>query len=107
VTACATISWPKYNPWLIWQCGPARGVAGAARQGQEGDWFGLPFITTFAVVATVCLISLGTILPSRDQYIVTTSEFDTVKNRLRRLNSRDTFGGNKNDNEPTLRVRTE
>ena len=47
-------------------------------------------------------------LPARDQYIVTTSEFDTVKARLRRVESRDKLQDNKNSaGKPTLRTRTE
>ena len=32
---------------------------------------------------------IGNVLPARDQYIVTTSEFDTVKLRLRRIENRN------------------
>ena len=32
---------------------------------------------------------IGNVLPARDQYIVTTSEFDTVKARLRRIENRN------------------
>jgi beta-barrel assembly-enhancing protease len=49
---------------------------------------------------------IATILPARDEYIVTTSEFDTVKRRLQRaqmnLKVKD-----KEPNKPTLRKRTE
>jgi predicted Zn-dependent protease len=48
---------------------------------------------------------IATILPARDQYIVTTSEFDTVKARLQMIEAnikvKDT-----NPNKPTLRKRT-
>jgi predicted Zn-dependent protease len=51
---------------------------------------------------------IGEILPARDQYIVTTSEFDTVKARLRRVENRDKLQDNKNSaDKPTLRTRTE
>ena len=51
---------------------------------------------------------IGTILPNRDQYIVTTSEFDTVKTRLRGIENRDKIQENKNDKDrPTLRTRTD
>jgi predicted Zn-dependent protease len=49
---------------------------------------------------------IGTILPARDQYIVTTSEFDTVKARLQRLENRNKLQEEKSD-RPTLRTRTE
>ena len=48
---------------------------------------------------------IATILPARDQYIVTTSEFDNVKSRLQMIEAnikvKDT-----NPNKPTLRKRT-
>ena len=51
---------------------------------------------------------IGDILPARDQYIVTTSEFDTVKARLRRIENRNKLQENKNGKDkPTLRTRTE
>ena len=50
--------------------------------------------------------TIGTILPARDQYIITTSEFDTVKNRLQRLENRSKLQEQKTD-RPTLRTRTE
>jgi predicted Zn-dependent protease len=51
---------------------------------------------------------IGDILPARDQYIVTTSEFDTVKARLRRIENRNKVQENKNGKDkPTLRTRTE
>ena len=51
---------------------------------------------------------IGNVLPARDQYIVTTSEFDTVKARLRHIEDRTKLQDNKNTgNKPTLRTRTE
>jgi len=51
---------------------------------------------------------IGQVLPARDQYIVTTSEFDSVRGRLRRIENRDKLQDNKNPgNKPTLRTRTE
>jgi predicted Zn-dependent protease len=51
---------------------------------------------------------IGQVLPARDQYIVTTSEFDTVKGRLRRIENRDKLQDNKSGGDkPTLRTRTE
>jgi predicted Zn-dependent protease len=50
--------------------------------------------------------SIATILPARDQYIVSTSEFDTVKARLSRLQNRNKLQDQKTD-RPTLRTRTE
>jgi predicted Zn-dependent protease len=51
---------------------------------------------------------IGNVLPARDQYIVTTSEFDTVKLRLRRIENRNKLDAGKNaKDKPTLRTRTE
>ena len=51
---------------------------------------------------------IATILPARDEYIVTTSEFDTVKSRLRRIENRNKLEAQKNaGDKPTLRTRTE
>ena len=48
------------------------------------------------------------VLPARDQYIVTTSEFDAVKARLRKIENRDRLDASKNaGDKPTLRTRTE
>jgi predicted Zn-dependent protease len=49
---------------------------------------------------------IATILPARDQYIVTTSEFDMVKARLRRIENRQKVQDTRTD-KPTLRTRTE
>jgi len=49
---------------------------------------------------------IGTVLPARDQYIVSTSEFDSVKARLMRLENRNKLQEQKTD-RPTLRTRTE
>jgi beta-barrel assembly-enhancing protease len=49
---------------------------------------------------------IATILPARDEYIVTTSEFDTVKRRLQMIESNQKLN-DKNPNKPSLRKRTE
>jgi beta-barrel assembly-enhancing protease len=48
---------------------------------------------------------IATILPARDQYIVTTSEFDTVKTRLQMIEQNIKVKDN-NPNKPTLRKKT-
>jgi predicted Zn-dependent protease len=48
---------------------------------------------------------IATILPARDQYIVSTSEFDTVKHRLQLIEANVKVKNN-NPNRPTLRKRT-
>ena len=51
---------------------------------------------------------ISTILPVRDEYVVTTSEFDTVKARLRRIENKNKLDDKKSAGEkPTLRTRTE
>ena len=51
---------------------------------------------------------IATILPTRDEYVVTTSEFDTVKSRLRRIENRNKLDAQKSaGDKPTLRTRTE
>jgi predicted Zn-dependent protease len=50
---------------------------------------------------------IATILPVRDEYIVTTSEFDLVKARLRELQMRNKAQDKQGDDKPTLRKRTE
>ena len=51
---------------------------------------------------------IATILPARDEYVVTTSEFDTVKARLRKIENRNKLDDKKNaGDKPTLRTRTE
>jgi predicted Zn-dependent protease len=49
---------------------------------------------------------IATILPAREEYIVTTSEFDTVKRRLQMIESNQKLN-DKNPNKPTLRKRTD
>jgi beta-barrel assembly-enhancing protease len=51
---------------------------------------------------------IATILPARDEYIVTTSEFDLVKARLGRIENRNKLDEKKSaGDKPTLRTRTE
>jgi len=48
------------------------------------------------------------VLPARDEYVVTTSEFDSVRERLRGIENRNKLIDNKNNQgRPTLRTRTE
>jgi len=49
---------------------------------------------------------IATILPARDEYIVSTSEFDTVKHRLEGIEANQKVK-NTNPNKPTLRKRTD
>ena len=49
---------------------------------------------------------IATILPARDEYIVSTSEFDTVKHRLEMIESNQKVK-NASPNKPTLRKRTD
>jgi beta-barrel assembly-enhancing protease len=49
---------------------------------------------------------IATILPTRDEYIVTTSEFDVVKRRLQLINNNVKVKNNSPD-KPTLRKRTD
>ncbi len=51
---------------------------------------------------------IATILPARDEYIVTTSEFDLVKARLRKIENKNKLDDKKSaGDKPTLRTRTE
>jgi predicted Zn-dependent protease len=51
---------------------------------------------------------IATILPTRDEYIVTTSEFDIVKSRLNKIENRLKLDEKKSaGDKPTLRTRTE
>jgi predicted Zn-dependent protease len=49
---------------------------------------------------------IATVLPARDQYIVTTSEFDVVKRRLTMINNNIKVKNSGSD-KPTLRKRTD
>ena len=49
---------------------------------------------------------IATILPARDEYIVSTSEFDSVKHRLEMIESNQKVKS-QNPNKPTLRKRTD
>jgi predicted Zn-dependent protease len=49
---------------------------------------------------------IATILPARDQYIVTTSEFDDVKTRLAAIENKRKIVDEKDANKPTLRRST-
>ena len=49
---------------------------------------------------------ISTILPARDKYVVTTSEFEAVKKRLQMIESNQLVQ-NANSNKPTLRKRTD
>ena len=46
---------------------------------------------------------IATILPARPQYLVTSSEFDTVKARLARIQNKRGLNDKKNNGKPTLR----
>jgi predicted Zn-dependent protease len=50
---------------------------------------------------------IATILPPRTQYIVSTSEFDTVKARLQLIENNVKLNDARNPNKPTLRKRTD
>jgi predicted Zn-dependent protease len=51
---------------------------------------------------------IGNVLPAKDQYVVTTSEFDSVKERLRGIKNRNKLQENyTNKGRPTLRTRTD
>jgi predicted Zn-dependent protease len=51
---------------------------------------------------------IATILPARDEYIVTTSEFDLIKSRLHRIENKNKLNDKKSaGDKPTLRTRTE
>jgi predicted Zn-dependent protease len=50
---------------------------------------------------------IATILPARDRYIVSTSEFDSVKGRLQMIENNIKLNDAKNPNKPTLRKRTD
>jgi predicted Zn-dependent protease len=46
---------------------------------------------------------IATVLPGKDQYMVSTSEFDDVKSRLAALENRHKVKDQKDDSKPTLR----
>ena len=46
---------------------------------------------------------IAKILPAKDQYVVTTSEFDSVKARLAALENRRKLTDQKDDGKPSLR----
>jgi beta-barrel assembly-enhancing protease len=50
---------------------------------------------------------IAKILPARDEYIVTTSEFDTVKRRLQMIEMNVKVDDKKNPNKPSLRKKTD
>jgi beta-barrel assembly-enhancing protease len=51
---------------------------------------------------------IATILPAREEYVVTTSEFDLIKFRLRKIENKTKLDDKKlNKDKPTLRTRTE
>ena len=50
---------------------------------------------------------IATILPARDEYIVTTSEFDSVKRRLQMIELGTKVDDKKNPNKPSLRKKTD
>jgi beta-barrel assembly-enhancing protease len=50
---------------------------------------------------------IAKILPARDEYIVTTSEFDTVKHRLQMIEMNVKVDDKKNPNKPSLRKKTD
>src|SRR5271156_931206 len=50
---------------------------------------------------------IAKILPARDEYIVTTSEFDTVKRRLQMIEMGTKVDDKKNPNRPSLRKKTD
>jgi len=51
---------------------------------------------------------IATILPARDEYIVTTSEFDVIKARLHKIENKNKLDNSKSKGDkPTLRTRTE
>jgi predicted Zn-dependent protease len=50
---------------------------------------------------------IASILPTRDEYVVTTSEFDQVKARLTKIENKNKLSDKKAGDKPTLRTRTE
>jgi len=50
---------------------------------------------------------IASILPAKEEYIVSTSEFDTIKARLGKIEHRNKLEQKKTSDKPTLRTRTE
>jgi predicted Zn-dependent protease len=50
---------------------------------------------------------IASILPAKEEYIVSTSEFDTIKARLGKIEHRNKLEQKKTGDKPTLRTRTE
>jgi hypothetical protein len=71
----------------------------------EADYLGLQYMYKAGYVAAQN--EIAKILPARDEYIVTTSEFDTVKRRLQMIEMNMKVDDKKNPNKPSLRKKTD